>query len=30
MSDLYDGHMKYLNLNLDASSFNVGISVYPF
>ena len=30
MSDLYDGHMKNLNLNLDASSFNVGISVYPF
>ena len=30
MSDLYDGHMKYLNLNLDASSFNVGITVYPF
>ena len=30
MSDLYDGHMKYLNLNLDGSSFNVGISVYPF
>ena len=30
MSDLYDGHMKNMNLNLDASSFNVGISVYPF
>lgn len=30
MSDLYDGHMKNMNLNLDASSFNIGISVYPF
>ena len=30
MSDLYNGHMKNMNLNLDASSFNVGISVYPF
>lgn len=30
MSDLYDGHMKYVNLNLDASSFNVGLTVYPF
>ena len=30
MSDLYDGHMRNMNLNLDASSFNVGISVYPF
>ncbi len=30
MSDLYDGHMKYMNLNLDASSFNVGLTFYPF
>ncbi|MDY6387259.1 MAG: outer membrane beta-barrel protein [Fibrobacter sp.] len=30
MSDLYDGHFKYTNLNLDASSFNVGITLYPF
>lgn len=30
MSDLYNGHWKYVNLNLDASSFNVGITVYPF
>ena len=30
MSDLYDGHMNYMNLNLDASSFNVGLTFYPF
>ena len=30
MSDLYNGHLKYTNLNLDASSFNVGITLYPF
>ena len=30
MSDLYDGHMKYMNLDLEASSFNVGLSFYPF
>ena len=30
MSDLYDGHLKYTNLNLSASSFNVGLTVYPF
>lgn len=30
MSDLYDGHMKYMNMGLDASSFNVGLTVYPF
>ena len=30
VSDLYDGHLKYMNLNLDASSLNLGITVYPF
>ena len=30
MSDLYSGHLKYTNLNLSASSFNVGLTVYPF
>ena len=30
MSDLYDGHVNYMNLNLDASSFNVGLTFYPF
>ena len=30
VSDLYDGHLKYMNMNLDASSLNLGITVYPF
>lgn len=30
VSDLYDGHLKYMNMNLDASSLNLGISLYPF
>jgi hypothetical protein len=30
VSDLYDGHRKNMNMNLDASSLNLGISVYPF
>lgn len=30
VSNLYDGHIKYLNLDLSASSFNIGLTVYPF
>ena len=30
LSNLYDGHMKFMNLNLDAASFNVGLTLYPF
>ena len=30
VSDLYDGHLKYMNMNLDASSLNFLISFYPF
>ena len=30
VSDLYDGHRKNMNMNLDASSLNFGLTVYPF
>ena len=30
MNDLYNGSLKYMNMNLGASSLNVGLTVYPF
>ena len=30
LSNLYDGHIKYMDLGLSASSFNIGLTLYPF
>lgn len=30
LSDMYDGHMDYMNMDLSSSSFNVGLTLYPF
>lgn len=30
LSNMYDGHMKYMNMDLSSSSFNVGLTLYPF
>ena len=30
VSDMYDGHIRYMDLDLSASSFNIGLTLYPF
>lgn len=30
LSNMYEGHMKYMNMDLSSSSFNVGLTLYPF
>lgn len=30
LSNMYEGHMKYMNMDLNSSSFNVGLTLYPF
>ena len=30
LSNLYDGHVKYMDLDLSATSFNIGLSLYAF
>lgn len=30
LSDMYDGHMDYMNMDLSSSSFNIGLTLYPF